>query len=198
METAVKFFTEQSADEAVALAKESRQPLLIDYWATNCKGCAKMDAVTYEDAAVRAYLEQHYVVLKCHVSNIPKAFADTFLTTAMLWSPSLFIYAPGGPILRTIIGYAAPHYFMTELSLGKAALLIRNRKYQEAIDLLTTLPYAAEYPALHQEALYWCGVAAYFAGPRTFDPILPYWGELRKTYPESVWAEKADLFPGVI
>ncbi|HVI46890.1 MAG TPA: thioredoxin family protein [Chitinophaga sp.] len=194
METAVKFFTERETDEAFALAKALHKPVLIDYWATNCKGCEKMEAVTYQDEEVLEFLADHYVVVKCHVSNIDQKFRQTFLTTALLWSPSLFIYAPDGTILRTMMGYLPPVHFIAQLSIGRVLLLMRTGKHKNALGLLNNIPVDS-YPELDQEAMYLAGVAAFFAGPKEFVDIAPHWKRLRDTYPDSVWAEKASVLP---
>lgn len=196
METTVKFFTENDTESAFSLAKATQKPVLIDYWATNCKGCEKMNAVTYKDPAVLDYLEEHYVVIKCHVSNITRELSRTLLTTALLWSPSLFVYSPEGVILRTAVGYYTPGQFITELSIGKSALLMRKGKHAAALELLNNLQSAAvAYPALDQERLYWAGVAAYFARSKEFSDIAPYWKTLVEIYPDSIWADKANVLP---
>ncbi|MCW3466657.1 thioredoxin family protein [Chitinophaga nivalis] len=195
MDVAIQFFSSTEIAEAMALAKSTRKPVLIDYWASNCKGCAKMKAVTYEDAEVQAYLQEHYVVVKCHIDTVSREFVKQYMTHAVLWAPSLFVYAPDGTILRTIIGYVSPRRFITDLSIGAAALQMRQGKHAAALKLLGELPYAATYPELDQEAMYWEGVAAFWAYQRNVDRLIPYWNRLRDTYPDSTWAEKADVFP---
>ena len=195
METAIQFYTESQASEALAVAKASQKPLLIDYWAHNCKGCARMDALTYEDPRVQEYLSEHYVVLKCNIGAVDGVFAKTFLTTAVIWTPSLYIYSPEGVILRTVVGYVSPEQFLTELGIGRASNSMRRRRYAEAGDLLEQLPYAEKYPALHAESIYWNGIASFFQHQNSFDQLVPFWTELRKRYPESTWAEKADFIP---
>jgi thioredoxin-related protein len=195
MDTAVKFFTENSIDDAFELARTIQKPVLIDFWATNCKGCEKMDAVTYKDAAVQEYLEEHYVVVKCHTNKITHDLSKNFLTTALLWSPSFFVYAADGTIVRTIVGYLSPGQFITELSIGKAAFLMRKGKHADALTLLNNLTIASEYPVLDQETMYWEGVAAFYAKQKDFADIAPYWNKLKATYPGSTWAEKADILP---
>ncbi|NML21430.1 thioredoxin family protein [Pseudoflavitalea sp. G-6-1-2] len=195
MQTAIKFYTESQASEALAAAKATQKPLLIDYWAHNCKGCARMDSLTYEDEQVQEYLSENYIVLKCNVAAVDGAFAKTFLTTAVIWTPSLYIYSPEGVILRTVVGYVSPAQFLTELGIGRAAHQMRRRHFAEAGELLEQLPFAAQYPALHAEAIYWAGIAAFFQHQNSFDHLVGYWADLRKKYPETTWAEKADFIP---
>lgn len=195
MQTAIKFYTECEAAEALSAAKAAHKPLLIDYWAHNCKGCARMDAHTYEDERVQEFLADNYIVLKCNIAGVDGAFAKTFLTTAVILTPSLYIYSPEGVMLRTVVGYVSPEQFLTELGIGRAAHSMRRRHYAEAGDLLEQLPYAAQYPALHAEAIYWTGIASFFRHQNSFDQLVIFWKELREKYPDTTWAEKADFIP---
>lgn len=195
METAVKKFTEDEVNIAFELAKKTQQPLLIDFWHTNCKGCQRMDAVTYEDTAVQEYLEQQYILVKYNTGNITKDFSHTFLTSALLWTPAFYIYSPDGAIVRNVSGYLSPNQFITELSIGKAMLLMRRGKATAALELLESLPNPGGYPSLEQERLYWAGAAAFYANHKNFAAVEPYWRKLTEDHPGSSWAEKADFFP---
>lgn len=195
METAIKHFTGQQTEEAFALAKAERRPLLIDFWADGCKGCQRMDTVTYENEQVRDYLDQHYVLVKFNVKEVTKAFTTKYLTRALIWTPAFFMYTPEGDVLREATGYLPPHQFLPELTIGRALLAIRRGKAADAIPLLSGLITGELPPALHQEVLYWLGVAAFFAEGKSFEALAPYWRELRATWPGTLWAERADTFP---
>ncbi|WP_177192302.1 thioredoxin family protein [Chitinophaga arvensicola] len=195
METLTKKFTETNVDSAFELARAEQKPVLIDFWSTNCKGCQRMDAVTYEDASVQAYLEQHYVLVKYHVSKMNRDFSKVYLPTAIQWTPALYIYSPDGAVIRNITGYLSPRQFIIELSIGQGAAFMRKGKYAEALELLSNLTIAGAYPVLDQEAMYWSGVAAFFGKQKDFRDLVPYWGKLINTYPGSTWAEKADILP---
>jgi thiol:disulfide interchange protein DsbD len=55
-------------DEAVALAQASGQPLFVDFWATWCKSCLKMNKTTFKEPDVKARLEP-YVRVKVRVDG---------------------------------------------------------------------------------------------------------------------------------
>lgn len=198
METAIKKFTETDVDSAFELARATQKPLLIDFWATNCKGCQRMDAVTYEDASVQAYLDQHYVLVKYHISKITRDFTKAYLPNAVQWAPALYVYSPDGAVVRNVTGYLSPKQFIIELSIGHGAMLMRRGKHAEALELLSNLTMAAAYPVLDQEAMYWAGVASFFANHKDFEDLRPYWRKLLTAYPGSTWAEKADILPAEI
>lgn len=198
METTIKKFTEADVHSAFELARATQKPVLIDFWNTNCKGCERMDAITYEDASVQEYLDQHYVLVKYHASKISREFSKTYLPNALQWTPALYIYSPDGAVVRNVAGYHSPKQFIIELSIGHGAMLMRKGKHAEALELLSHLTIAAEYPVLDQEAMYWAGVASFFANRKDFRDIVPYWNKLIATYPGSTWAEKADILPAEI
>jgi thiol-disulfide isomerase/thioredoxin len=195
METSIKKFTGAQIDEAFELARTLQKPVLIDFWANNCKGCQRMDAVTYEDAAVQEYLEENYILVKFHVSQITKDFSKVYIPYGLQWTPALFIYSPDGAVVRNITGYLPPKQFIIELSIGHGAMLMRRGKHAAALALLTNLTAASAYPVLDQETMYWSGVAAFFANRKDFEDTVPYWRKLLNTYPDSTWAEKADFLP---
>ena len=49
-----------SFDEAVAAARKSGKPILIDVYAPWCGWCRKMQAEVYTDAELQAYLNEHF------------------------------------------------------------------------------------------------------------------------------------------
>ncbi len=70
-----------SLDAALATAAETRQPVFIDFWASWCKNCLKMDKTTFKDPAVVAALES-FVRVKVQAEDVSdpetKAMLDRF------------------------------------------------------------------------------------------------------------------------
>src|SRR5262245_59200945 len=59
----IEWFGNDRGDEAIARARETSRPLVVDFFSPTCRGCAKLLARTYPDAAVQA-LAPHYVWIK--------------------------------------------------------------------------------------------------------------------------------------
>lgn len=189
----VKHYTEDAVEEAFLEAKIQQRPLLIDFWSEGCKGCKKMKLVTYQDAAVQQYLQEEYVLVKYEAAKVDKAFSDDYLSLALAWSPSFYVYAADGTIVRQAIGYLSPGQFIAELSLGKAQWLLRKGQAAAAEELFLEISRTCSYDVLEQEALYLAGVAAFFKERRDVSAVKPNWEALIAKYPHSRWAERADV-----
>ncbi|ASZ11722.1 thioredoxin family protein [Chitinophaga pendula] len=189
----LKKYTEDCVEEAFLEAKLQQRPLLIDFWSQGCKGCKKMELVTYQDAEVQRYLQEHYVLVKYEAAKVDKAFSDDYLSLALAWSPSFYVYAPDGTIVRQAVGYLSPGQFIAELSLGKAQWLLRKGQPAAAEELLLRISEESAYDVFKQEALYLAGVAAFFKERRDVSAVGPNWEVLLAKYPSSRWAERANV-----
>ena len=73
-----RIFNELTASEAVTISRISRKPLFIDFWATGCKGCEKMDETTYRDQKAIDALDD-FILVKYHSRNMQKNFRNCSL-----------------------------------------------------------------------------------------------------------------------
>ena len=67
-----------SLDEGLAAAAASRQPVLIDMWATWCKNCLTMDKTTLADPRVAGALDG-YVKIKFQAEDLDQQPAKAML-----------------------------------------------------------------------------------------------------------------------
>ncbi|SFD16165.1 Thioredoxin-like domain-containing protein [Chitinophaga sp. CF118] len=186
------YFTEENISEAFAIARQKQLPLLIDFWAPGCKGCRKMDISTYQDTKVLSYIETTFIFIKFNVMAKNKVPRGTFHSSTVLWTPCFMVYANDGTEIRKVTGYLSPDHFIDEMDLGRTMALLFKSKSREALNLLEGLCISSSKDTIIQEALYWCGVAAFFLQQRAPDSLYPYWEKLMLEYPGSIWAERAD------
>jgi thiol:disulfide interchange protein len=91
---------------ALALAKKENKPVLIDFWASWCSWCKKMDDETYPDPRVQAAMK-NYIPLKIDVDKMPD-FQKKFGVQGL---PTSVIVDPNGKELRRGEGYQPADQF---------------------------------------------------------------------------------------
>jgi thiol-disulfide isomerase/thioredoxin len=186
------FYNETQADEAFAVARELGLPVLVDFWSEGCKGCCKMEEITYRDPFVISYLNTRYVMLKFNTKFRTPGFRNTYISSPYLWTPTLIIFSNDGSEVRKSTGYLPPALMLNELELGRALAYLRKAKSPESLAVLSGLLDSSTCSLTRQEAYYWAGVAAFYANRKTLTALLPYWEKLLQEYPGSDWAARAD------
>jgi thiol-disulfide isomerase/thioredoxin len=194
----MEYFDESSIEQAFEKAKKTGKPLLIDFWATGCKGCKKMEIHTYAAEDIQKYLNSNYVLVKVNSRKISKAFKNAYTTSAFLWTPTFFIFSSDQQELKRSTGFMPPNQFRAELDLGLAFNHMRRWENQAALFILESLYNYAEQSTLKEEALYWAGVAAFYAHQKSQEHLSTYWNRLLEKYPGSLWSERADCLEVVL
>lgn len=178
----------EDLDAARETARVARRPLFIDFWAHNCAGCERLEAVTYPDADVTRYMAEHFVAARINSDERP-ALAREF---GVHWTPTLLALHHLGHRLRETIGYLPPAEMLPELILTAALYDLRSARAREAEvrfqEVVQRFPTSQAAP----EALYWQGIAAYRRS-KDKDNLWVAWRELSTVYPQSLWAEKTTL-----
>lgn len=182
-------FTETETDKAFQIARQRQVPVLVDYWAPNCKGCKKMEHTTYQHQETLTYIERNFVFIKYDISNHA---GQKLSTSPILWTPTFIILANDGSEVRKTTGYLNSQQFFSEMEIGRAVAFLRKAQPQIASEILGNYIANTDNNPLLPEALYWAGVVSYFLHKRNADSIIPYWERLLIEYPESAWAQRAD------
>jgi thioredoxin-related protein len=73
-------------EEAVDLAKATKKKVLVDVYAAWCPWCRRLQSEVYTDEAVRAYVEEHFVLTRLDAENQEDSvqFKEHVLTPADL------------------------------------------------------------------------------------------------------------------
>lgn len=194
----LNIFIESGVDEAFSEAKSKGLPVLVDFWSEGCKGCNKMEDITYQDEAVINYLNSNYVLVKYNTYNRQPGFRNTYISSPHLWTPTLIIFSNDGSEVRKATGYLPPEQFINELELGRALASLRKAKSSDALVTLNNLIALTKCGLTKHEALYWAGVAAFYANKKSLPHLIPFWEKLMNEFPESIWAERADCLDVVL
>lgn len=189
----VNWFDHPNALVALRTSRDSGKPLFLDFFAPNCKGCEKLEEVTYRDLRVCALLNQAFVPLLYNARQPDRNFESLNGKSIYAFSPVLIIKSPDGTELHRVTGYLPPDDMLIYLNLGLALDALYRRSWPDAYELLdqaaATYPNAKNIP----EALWWRGVAAYRKSGGDLGALADAWSVLRNDFPLSVWADRADI-----
>jgi hypothetical protein len=189
--TDVRWYDNDSAADAVAAAETERKPLLVDFWSPTCSGCAKLFAVTYPDARVRALLAEHFVCVKYDTKRPNEWFRRLNGPFAHHWHPNVVVLDHRLAEVRRFIGYLPPDDFVAQLEVGRALVALYHQRPREALEVLEGVTGRLAHTHAAPEAQYWAGVAAYRAGGG-LAALTPLWERIGERWPDSEWATRAD------
>lgn len=89
---------------------QSRQPVLLDFYADWCVACKEMEADTFPDPAVSAQL-QRFVRLQADVTANRAEHQALLKRFGLYGPPGIIILAPDGRELRRVVGFTPPAEF---------------------------------------------------------------------------------------
>jgi hypothetical protein len=191
----IEWFSNESVGVAVARAKETSRPLLVDFWQPTCLGCAKLFARTYPDAALRA-VAPTFVWVKYDTTRPNTWFRQLNGGFAHQWHPDLLVLDPHLRELRRVIGYLPAAELVPQLEVARAPGRLYGRAHADALRILEDVVRAHPAAAVAPEALYWAGVADYRLSGAT--GLVRWWSRIAAEYPASEWRPRADCLDVVI
>lgn len=119
-------------DAAVAAAKETHKPILLQFHRDKCAGCKKLYALTYPDDAVAAELHDWFVPLRLDILQNREIRARL----AAVWTPSFYVLDWQGKLYFHLDGYLGPEDFRVVLRLAKAAVDTTRGRYDAVMALM--------------------------------------------------------------
>lgn len=155
-------FAKLSLPEALAKAGETKKVVMVDVFTTWCGPCKKLDAETWPDARVSAWLGEHAVAIKLDADR-EKETAKQHRIGAY---PTLLFLKPDGTEIGRLVGFRPPETFLKEagdLLAGKTPLDALREKVAQGGEndpmLRQDLGEALADAGRHEEALaqyLWC------------------------------------------
>lgn len=148
-----------------------------------------MGTVTYPNADVQRYLEQHFIPVQFNVVEQPDVM-DRFNCS---WTPALIVHDAEAREYRRSLGYLDPARFLGEMALARLAETIHRRQYPAAAERVPeALKLTKGDLAREPEARYFAAVVDYKSAG---DParLIEGWSRLIEDFPESDWAKKAEF-----
>jgi thioredoxin 1 len=95
-------------------AKKNNKPLLVEFGASWCGPCRRMERTTYVDAAVAAKLNNDFVAVK-----LDSASRDARMLRVKYpfrGIPTVLVFDRGGKLKQTLTGFMGPYQFLNKLS----------------------------------------------------------------------------------
>lgn len=149
-------FVDVEFDEAMKRASEAKKVVFVDFFTTWCAPCKKLDAVTWADEAVQAWLTEATVPLKIDAEK-QRDLAQRYDVGAF---PTLIFLQADGTELDRLVGYLEPEEFLEKarsIASGETVVdgLLRRYKASGAtdVDLRMELGRALAQRGRHAEAL---------------------------------------------
>jgi len=114
-EKGVQFF-KGNFKEARILAQKEKKLIFIDFYATWCGSCKKLQAKTLSTETVGNYLNKNYINLAVDVdTDDGGALAQFYKITAL---PTLMVLDENGKIVRQSVGYQNTHSLLEFANLN--------------------------------------------------------------------------------
>lgn len=142
-----------------------------------------MDAVTYPDAAVAAFVSAHFVPLRLAHDAAP--WAETY---GVRTTPTLVVLEAGGGEVHRLRGYLAPEELLAGLALALAKRVFAAGDWAAAEARLA--PLAAGRGETAAEAVFLAGQAGHRARGDT-RALKAAWQRLARDFPDSPWTRQA-------
>lgn len=189
----VNWFDQTNTLAALQSSSNCGKLLFLDFFAPNCKGCEKLEKITYRDPRICALLNETFVPLLYNARQPDDNFDLLNGKSIYAFSPVLIIKSSDGIELHRVTGYLPPDDMLIYLNLGLALDALYHRSWPHAYDLLDQA--VAKYPSAKNvpEALWWRGVAAFRKSGGDLSALADAWSVLRSEFPFSQWADRADI-----
>ena len=129
-------------NEGIALAKKTKKPVVIDFYADWCKWCKVMDKQTFGDSAVSKIMKKHYINIRIDTMTQGKTirfknhrfsgqdFARAMGVTGL---PTVVFLDEQENIITRIPGFVQKDVFLPLLGYIKDRCYLKNVSFQDYV-----------------------------------------------------------------
>lgn len=143
-----------------------------------------MDAVTYPNDKVAAYVQENVIPLR--IGHDEQPYADQF---KVKWTPRIFILDANGSSDHDVMGFLPPDELVPFIQLGQAKKAFHNNYLDQAIEMLDSLLLESSASGSAPEAVFLRGVSHFKKNddPKTLKEVYRL---LKFDYSQSAWARR--------
>jgi len=147
-----------------------------------------MDAVTYPDEKIIAFVQENFIPLQIAHDAIPLSRDFN-----IKWTPTLITLGIDGREHHRSVGFLNPEDFISSALLGMGKFHFDNDRYQEALSLFENLISRHPGSDYVAEAIFLRGVSLYkHSGDRLF--LKEVYETLSSQHPDSEWTKRASPY----
>lgn len=106
-------------NQKLASAKAAGKPVILDYFATWCTDCVRMEKTTFEDPKVRSVLNKKFVMLQADVTDPNRAETKALKKRYGIFGPPAMLFFDASGALRKDLssyGYKSSDEFLAHIS----------------------------------------------------------------------------------
>jgi hypothetical protein len=147
-----------------------------------------MDAVTYPNDKVKAFIQENLIAVKLPYDAQP--LAGQFKVT---WTPTFVILDQDGQEHHRAVGFEPPEEYIPFLIMGMAKINFDKEDYPKAIALLEQIMGTYPQSAVAAESVYLQGVSR-FKTTHQKQYLKQAYETLKAKYPNSEWVKRAEPY----
>lgn len=113
----VKFY-EGSYDDFLREAKKLKKPIVLDFWASWCGPCKKLENETFKNPSLASYINSNFMVYRVNIDSFDgMTIADRFAVDAY---PTLVLLDSKNKYITRYRGFFPADYLKNELEKNKS------------------------------------------------------------------------------
>lgn len=133
VEPGVSFY-KGSYDNMLREARKQKKGIILDFWASWCGPCKKMDMETFSDPALAKYIANNYIIYKVDIDTFDgMEITDKFAVESF---PSMLILNHKAKPLEKLKGFYPPNFLAKELKniVEKYQIFPDNQQQEFAVN----------------------------------------------------------------